>query len=71
MSKQIEVQIITSKGNSWSTGFNGSYLEAFTYFYGKRVTSENVETGKETVETIISIQDVTPVNVPPFPGNLS
>lgn len=54
--KTITVHIECSNGNSWTTGFNGSFEDAERYFLGREFVSEDAN-GKEFINMPISIEE--------------
>lgn len=52
---RIDVRVICFNGNSWTTGFNGTFEEAQAYFQGKSFTREDAA-GREVVEEVHSVE---------------
>ncbi len=50
----VTVKITCNTGNSWTTGFNGSYEEAKAYFIGQTFTRE-LHDGTEIADRCIAI----------------
>lgn len=54
------VKVTTKSGNSWITGINLTLEQAKDYFFKKVVyyVTENEETGTETCDKIIKVEEV-------------
>lgn len=58
MANRIDVKVTTGCGNSWVTGFNGTYDEAKAYFMGVRF--EIMKNGREHVQKpVVSVEQLS------------
>jgi len=54
----LTIKITCNTGNTWSTGFNGTFAEAEGYFLGATFTRE-LHDGTEIADRCISIELIT------------
>jgi hypothetical protein len=55
---RLAVRCTCDNGNTWATDFNGTLADARAYYLNRTFTVENVNTGKEHNETVVSVNPI-------------